>query len=139
MRDTMKEKADRAAKRVLVADPEGFGRRIVFDVLDSAGYEVSCVANGDAAVEAVEAGRYDLVVMEIGGPQLDGADAIRRIRTLPAPLNQVPIVLLTGLTRIESPTLEMHGADELLLRPVSLADLRAVVTRWTSAEAGIPA
>ncbi|KQT47545.1 hypothetical protein ASG43_10700 [Aureimonas sp. Leaf454] len=130
-------RAPGAPKRILVADAGGFGRKLVFDVLDGDGYEVDCVGDGDGTVAAVACGDYDLVVMEIGGPFLDSAAAIRRIRALPGPHNRVPIVLLTGLTRIESPTFAMHGADELLLRPVSLADLRAVVTRWTSPDGAL--
>ena len=127
--------ASHPTKRVLAVDEGPFGQKLVHDILECDGYAVTCARDGEAAIRMLAEQDFDLVVTDLGTTRMEGAETVRRIREMPGPKNRVPVVILSGLTRLESPTLAMHKADELLLLPVSLAALRDVVLRWTSGDA----
>ncbi len=84
------------ALRVLVADDNRTNQRLVAALLQAAGHSVDVVANGREAVEAVLHTRYDVVLMDVQMPVMDGVQATRRIRALPPPAGAVPIVALTA-------------------------------------------
>jgi CheY-like chemotaxis protein len=69
-----------AKRRILVAEDNDSARLILADLLRMLGYQVDEVAHGLAAVEAVRAQRYDMVLMDCHMPVLDGLDATRQIR-----------------------------------------------------------
>jgi two-component system sensor histidine kinase/response regulator len=65
-------------------------------LLRKADHQVDVVENGALAVEAVRHSDYDVVLMDIQMPLLDGVEATKRIRALPWPKNAVPIIALTA-------------------------------------------
>ena len=81
---------------MLVADDEALNRRIAERFLNIAGHEVVCVENGAAALEAAAAGDYDVILMDVRMPVMNGLEATRRIRELPAPRGQIPVVAVTA-------------------------------------------
>jgi len=112
--------AERRALHVLVADDNRTNRRLVTALLQAAGHTVDLVANGREAVEAVLRIRYDVVLMDVQMPVMDGVQATRRIRALPPPANAVPIVALTAdaLTGAEDRYRDA-GMDAYLSKPLS--------------------
>jgi len=82
--------------RVLVADDHPVNRMIVEAYLTLAGHEVVLVDDGAQAVQAVNGQAFDLVLMDIHMPVMDGLTAMRLIRALPSPLCDIPIVALTA-------------------------------------------
>jgi CheY-like chemotaxis protein len=82
--------------RVLLAEDNRINQQLVTMMLCKADHQVDVADNGELAVEAARVGNYDVVLMDVQMPVLDGVQATRRIRALPSPRDAVPIVALTA-------------------------------------------
>ena len=83
------------SKRILVVEDQEDNRRILRDLLTSAGYEMIEAENGEEALAAAAAQRPDLILMDIQLPLLDGYEATRRIKADPA-FDAIPIIVVTS-------------------------------------------
>ncbi len=81
---------------ILVVDDNATNRMVVEALCEMFDCSTESVADGVEAVEAARAGRYDVILMDIKMPRMDGVTATREIRKLPAPAGQVPIIALTA-------------------------------------------
>jgi CheY-like chemotaxis protein len=81
---------------VLCAEDNPYGRVVMNTILRELGHAVDFVDNGDAAVQAVERGGYDAVLMDVTLPGVDGLEATRRIRALAGKAGQVPVIGISG-------------------------------------------
>ncbi|MFQ5947318.1 MAG: response regulator transcription factor [Acidimicrobiia bacterium] len=111
-------------RRVLVVDDEPMVREVVVRYLERDGFRVHEAGDGRAALEALAAHRFDLVVLDLMLPVVDGIDVLRAIRRH----DQVPVILLTArddeLDRVLG--LEL-GADDYVVKPFSPRELAARV------------
>jgi signal transduction histidine kinase/DNA-binding response OmpR family regulator len=82
--------------RILLAEDNKINQQLLTLLLRRADHQVDVVENGELAVQAVRSRDYDVVLMDVQMPVLDGVEATKRIRTLPAPKNKVPIIALTA-------------------------------------------
>ena len=82
--------------RILVAEDNAINQRFAVALLRKAGHDATVVANGHQAVAAVRDGDYDVVLMDVQMPDLDGVGATRQIRALPPPRSLIPIIALTA-------------------------------------------
>ena len=124
--------AGAGAARILLADDLDLNRRLIADMLSLEGHRVDCVADGAAAVRAVTAERYDLVLMDMIMPEMDGLAATRAIRALPGATGAIPIVALTAnSTRDQLDSCLEAGMDAALTKPMSLDALTDAVAHWT--------
>jgi len=123
------------ALHVLVADDNRVNQRLVTALLQAAGHTTQVVANGREAVEAVLRGRFDVVLMDVQMPVMDGVKATRRIRALPPPANVVPIVALTAdaVTGAEE-RYRSAGMDAYLSKPLSPDTLAATLNAMVRGE-----
>ncbi|MGF7173789.1 response regulator [Azospirillum doebereinerae] len=82
--------------RLLIAEDLDMNRELLAAIFRSSGYSLDLVADGRAAVEALRAADYDLVLMDVHMPGMDGLEATRIIRAMPSPRGRVPILALTA-------------------------------------------
>ena len=108
--------------RVLVAEDNAINQRFMAALLQKAGHIATVVENGNQAVAAIREGEYDIVLMDVQMPDLDGIGATRQIRSLPAPKHKVPIVALTAhaMTGSREECLAA-GMNEFISKPLDSA------------------
>jgi CheY-like chemotaxis protein len=128
--------------RVLLAEDNAVNREIGIAMLEALGCRIDCAADGVEAVAAIEANRFDLVLMDCQMPELDGFGATHRIRQLEAArlaqaggsedaARRLPIVALTAnAMRGDRERCLQAGMDDYLSKPFSQEQLRAVLERW---------
>ena len=126
----------RSAKlEVLVVDDVAMNRDIAAAFLRLAGHEVTCVDNGLAAVEAVAAAKFDVVLMDVQMPGMDGLEATREIRALPGPCACVPIIAITAQAFSEQVTkCKAAGMTGHVAKPFQHTTLLAAVTEAVTAK-----
>ncbi|MCP3411922.1 ATP-binding protein [Bradyrhizobium sp. CCGB01] len=107
-----------AALRVLSVEDNPFGRVVLNTILTELGHHAEFIGRGEDAVDRLAQGAFDAVLMDMVLPGIDGVEAIRRIRTMPAPLAQIPIIGVSGRGEDEAASRDA-GADAFLVKPVS--------------------
>ena len=117
-------------KTVLVVDDEPKIVQLARDYLEHAGFEVIAAADGRSAIQAIRTRRPDLIVLDLGLPELDGLDVTRTVRAEGA----TPIVMLTARDDELDKLLGLElGADDYITKPFSprelVARVRAVLRR----------
>ncbi len=117
--------ASAAPPRILLAEDHPANRKVVELILGSAGHDLTMVEDGAAAVEAHAAAPYDLILMDMMMPVMDGLTATRRIRETDA---HTPILMLTA-NALDEHVRAAHeaGADRHLSKPVRPAELLAAI------------
>jgi DNA-binding response OmpR family regulator len=114
--------------RILVVEDDASIRMGLEDTLAAKGYEVEVVGRGSDGAERATSGRYDLVVLDVMLPDIDGFEVCRRIRASKGAACRVPVIMLSArgaeLDRVRG--LEL-GADDYVTKPFSLMELLARV------------
>ncbi len=113
---------------VLVAEDHPVNRKFVGLVLEKLGHKATFAENGVEALKAASEGDYDIVLMDLHMPEMDGFDATQRIRALPGPRGQVPIVALTADVMNEARDRARDvGMNAYLSKPVQKQQLQEVM------------
>lgn len=117
--------------RLLVAEDEKQLNRLITRTLEEAGYSVDSVFDGEAALDFLEAAEYDLAVLDIMMPKLDGIAVLKHYRSRGG---KTPALFLTARDGIDDRVQGLDsGADDYIVKPFSfdelLARIRAVVRR----------
>jgi signal transduction histidine kinase len=123
-----------AGVKVLVVEDNPTNRLVATHMLGRLGAEVDVAENGAIGVAAVERADYDLIFMDIQMPVMDGVEATRRIRALPAPKGRTPIVATTANVMPEQiASYRASGIDGVVAKPISPAALISEVARLAAA------
>jgi CheY-like chemotaxis protein len=104
--------------RVLGVEDNPFGRVVLNTVLSELGHQAEFIGRGEAAAERIAQGAFDVVLMDMVLPGIDGVEAIRRIRALSPPHGRMAIIGVSGRGDDEAAS-RAAGADAFLLKPVS--------------------
>ncbi len=125
-----------AALRVLYADDHEANRILIQAMLRAQGHTCDLACDGVEAVRMAQTGGYDLILMDIQMPVLDGVGATREIRALDGSEGRVPILALTANTLSEQvESYRAAGMQDCIAKPVNMAELLLQVARWGSAAA----
>ena len=119
--------------RLLLAEDERELSNALVTILKHSNYSVDAVYNGADALDYLETGLYDGVILDIMMPRVDGIEVLRRLR---AAGNAVPVLLLTAKSEVDDRVLGLDcGADDYLTKPFAtrelLARIRAMTRRRT--------
>ena len=125
--------------RILVAEDHPVNQKYLSILLQRLGHEATFCENGELALSALTQGDYELVLMDIHMPVMDGLTATRAIRALPSPQSQIPIIALTADVLQEArDQAKLAGVNAFIAKPVKQEDLEPVmadvVARAKSAE-----
>ena len=116
--------------RILVVDDNRVNRIVGVKSLEALGAAAEAVESGAAAIEAVAHTPYDLVLMDINMPEMDGLEATRRIRALPGPVGRLPIIAMTAdIMSHHQRAYAAAGMDGVVPKPFSPAQLLEEINR----------
>ncbi|MFY0309326.1 ATP-binding protein [Leisingera sp. D0M16] len=119
----------KGACRLLIAEDNDINRELLATMLGQEGHQVTAVPGGAEAVHAAGEGRFDLILMDISMPEVDGIEALRRIRGGQL-AEGTDIVALTAHAAAEDHTRILEaGFAEVLTKPVNKAELADVIAR----------
>jgi CheY-like chemotaxis protein len=126
-----KREASARSLRVLCAEDNPYARVVLNTILVELGHRVDFAGTGESAVAAVNRGGYDLVLMDVTLPVMDGLAATRAIRALSGAAAHVPVIGISGRTAIADEEAAMAaGMNAFLAKPVSPAALAQAVARF---------
>jgi signal transduction histidine kinase/CheY-like chemotaxis protein len=121
-----------AGLRILLAEDVALNQEIARKMIEVAGHTVDVVGDGADAVAAVQAKAYDLVLMDVQMPGMDGLAATRAIRGLEHPSRTLDIVAMTAnVLPAEITRFREAGMDDHVGKPFKRADLAAAIERWS--------
>jgi CheY-like chemotaxis protein len=124
---------DPAALRILAAEDHPANRMVLQALLEPLGVAVTFVENGREAVDAVIGSDYDLVLMDVQMPVLDGVGALEAIRALPGAAARTPVHMITANVFEEDVRrYRKAGADGVLKKPIDVRELFALVEQVRS-------
>jgi len=119
--------------RILLAEDELINQEVIFSILQDIGLEVDIANNGVEAVQMANRARYDLVLMDMQMPELNGIDATRQIRAKFGN-KMLPIVALTA-NAFHEDRVRCHdaGMDDFVAKPIDPDNLFSTILKWLSA------
>lgn len=110
--------------KILVVDDEKLLVKGMKFNLENEGYQVECAYDGASAVELARDGRFDLIILDVMMPEVDGLEACMRIREF----SNVPIIMLTAKSEDADKLMGFEsGADDYLTKPFNILELKARV------------
>ncbi len=117
--------------RVLVADDTAINREVAFETLQQLGAVVSTVESGAEAIDAVETQSFDVVLMDVSMPEIDGLEATRRIRAREKALQKprLPIIAVTAhVVGNAADAWRAAGMDAVLYKPYTIKTLASCIS-----------
>ncbi len=116
--------------RILLADDHALNREVSRLMMEASGCDVSAVGDGQAAVDAARDGQFDVIVMDVRMPGMDGLEATRLIRRMGGSQARTPIIALTAdampkdVARCRAAGIDLH-----LPKPASQSDIHAALSQ----------
>ena len=126
-------KFDIEGHNVLVVEDNPINQRTIQTFLETAGLNVSVAENGKCALNLIAENPFDIILMDIQMPVMDGPTTTRKIRALPGPMAKIPIVALTANAMSgDRERYLSEGMDEYVSKPIDFHELINVIGRLTN-------
>ncbi len=120
-----------ATGRILVAEDNAINRLLAVTLLQGAGYDVSIAVDGAEAIEAVRKTPFDVVLMDVQMPNVDGVQATQAIRHLDEPTRHLPIIAMTANAMAGDREFYLgSGMNDYIPKPLVPSKFLEVVARW---------
>jgi PAS domain S-box-containing protein len=117
---------------ILIAEDNDINRELVTQMLARLGHDATTVSNGREALAAAQSRVFDLILMDIQMPEMDGVSAAAAIRALPGAHGATPIVAITANAMVgDRERYLAAGFDDYLAKPLHLDQLQDVIARWS--------
>lgn len=118
--------------RILIVEDEKALSRVLVKIFEKNYYSVDTVYNGQEALDYIATGNYDIVLMDVMMPVMDGVTALKKIR---ADGNQIPVLLLTAKSEVDDKVMGLDsGANYYITKPFDTKELLAAVRAITRKE-----
>ena len=123
----------KANTRILLAEDNIANQMVISKILELSQLKVDIVNNGLEALQAVQNKTYDIVLMDISMPEMDGMTATKAIRALTSPLGDIPIVALTAHTLSgDKERFIAAGMNDYLSKPINRVATLTCIAHWTA-------
>lgn len=120
--------------RILLAEDERSLSRAVIALLEKNNYSADAVYDGQEALEYLEAGNYDALILDLMMPKMDGLAVLRTLREQG---NPIPVLILTAKSEVDDKVLGLDtGANDYLTKPFSTQELMARIRAMTRSQTG---
>ena len=121
--------------RILLAEDEPALARAIVKIFEKNNYSADAVHNGEDALNYLESGNYDVAVLDVMMPKMDGISALKELR---ASGNQIPVLILTAKSEIDDKVLGLDsGANYYLTKPFDTKELLAAIRAITRTQAEV--
>ena len=118
--------------RILLVEDVDINQELARLILERAGHQVDVAFDGGEALNALQKAAYDLILMDVQMPVMDGITATERIRAMAGPLASIPIIAMTAnVLPDQIATFRRAGMNDHVGKPFQVGELLAAVARWT--------
>jgi len=122
--------SDKYPLNILVAEDNLINQQVILYILQKLGYAPTMVENGQEALDAIGKDRYDIILMDLQMPEMDGLEATRIIRTSPADYQPVIIALTANTMQGDEEECLKAGMNDYIGKPVNLEELVGKLRKW---------
>ncbi|HKZ65168.1 MAG TPA: response regulator, partial [Chitinophagaceae bacterium] len=116
--------------RILIAEDNPVNQKIATKILTKLGYQPSVAENGKEALEMVSNGQYDMILMDVQMPEMNGLEATRMIRTC-LEIQPIIIAMTANVMQGDRDACMQAGMDDYISKPIDLKELLSQLEKWS--------
>ncbi|NOU96539.1 response regulator [Paenibacillus sp. LMG 31456] len=127
---SLKKRGNSKAKRILLAEDNEINQQVAMELLAQCGYSIEVARTGYEVLDKFHAEDWDLLLMDIFMPELDGVETTRRIRSGDH-LSHIPIIALTAnVISDDHEQYRLAGMNDIITKPIDLQMMESVIRKW---------